>query len=266
MSDDSNTTTRPLRTRSRGFPVVPLNEAADIVKRAGRYGQSHAETEFARYMGHTTTNSGAFKQRFAAMRSWGLVLAQRGQVALTDLGKRVAYPVSPEDESQAVREAFLNASAFAELYTASAKGHELDTAELANRAVHQLGVSPKSMGKFAQCFAASVTAAGLAQEPAPGKLVLIGEEERGDTAGDRPEPATQQTGRASIEEDLQRPRARDDATAPVVHQVWPVAGGSVSFDVRLDRPLPAGAFSQLAGIFEAVERLVSQLGQEADTE
>ncbi len=60
---------------------------------------------------------------------------------LTDLGRRVAHPISTEDTALALREAFTHAEVFAELYAASAKGQELDTAILANRAVRSLGIS-----------------------------------------------------------------------------------------------------------------------------
>ena len=263
MASDHSTSASSPRPRSRGFPVVPLDEAADVVRRAGRYGQSHPESAFAQYMGHTTTNSGAFKQRFAAMRSWGLVAVQRSSVVFTDLGKRLAYPVSAEDEALALREAFLSASAFSELYHASAKGQELETAELANRAVHHLGVSPKSKAKFADCFTASAKAAGVAREPAPGKLVLLGGDRSSASTGPGSEPLPPD--QLATVSGPERPVTSDEPD-PVIHQRWPVAGGSVSFEIRLDRPLPAAAFGQLGGIFESVERLVGQLGDgpEAD--
>jgi hypothetical protein len=252
------------RTRARGFPVVPLDEAADVIRRAGRYGHSHPEQAFAGYLGHQTTNSGAFKQRFAAMRSWGLVSAERNEVRLTDLGRRLAHPISPEDERQAMREAFLHAAVFAELYSASAKGHELDTQILANRAVHSLGISPKSTTKFGDVFARSAIAAGLAIELAPGKVELIGDEQDQDPAPSasesEPKPSLREqevsTGTPSTS---RRPHSE---SAPIIHQVWPAEGGSISFEVRLDQPLPAKAFTELAGIFAAVERLVSELGSD----
>src|SRR4051794_10593839 len=164
MAEPRETRQRPRRTRGRGFPVVALDEAAEIVRRAGKYGHKHSDEAFASYMGHQTTNSGAFKQRFAAMRSWGLITLEQGQVLLTDLGRRIAHPVSEDDGRLALREAFMHAEVFSELYAESAKGQELETVRLANRAVHDFGVSPKSTSKFGQRFAKSAVAAGLASE------------------------------------------------------------------------------------------------------
>ena len=41
------------RKRSRGFPVVPLSEAAQILKEAGKYGFEHSTASFAAHMGHS---------------------------------------------------------------------------------------------------------------------------------------------------------------------------------------------------------------------
>jgi hypothetical protein len=235
---------------------VALDEAAEIVRRAGKYGHKHSEDAFASYMGHQTTNSGAFKQRFAAMRSWGLITVEQGQVLLTELGGRIAHPVSDDDDRLALREAFMHAEVFAELYSEGAKGQQLETARLANRAVQNFGVSPKSSGKFAQCFAKSAIAAGLASEAAPGKIELLGD-------GSVPLPAPDQvpTSLERAERPASRAAAREVPSAErIVHQVWPARGGSIAFEVRLDRPLPAQAFSELGEIFQAVERLVGELG------
>jgi hypothetical protein len=262
----SNAPNLARRTRGRGFPIVPLDEAADIVRRAGKYGHSHAEQAFASYMGHTTTNSGAFKQRFAAMRSWGLISVERGEVQLTDMGRRVAYPVSEADAYLALQEAFMHAAVFAELYATSAKGEELDTNILANRAVHTLGISPKSTSKFAQVFARSAVAAGYASEAAPGKLELHAELPLDPIdpidSGHTP-PPVDPPGAGDVPAERPRPgRARE--TSPVIAQAWPVLGGEISFEVSLDRPLPARALAGIAEIFEAIERLVDQLGGSED--
>lgn len=252
--NEPNSTPEARRARGRGFPTVPLDEAADIVRTAGKYGHGHAEAAFASYMGHQTTNSGAFKQRFAAMRSWGLVTLDQGQVVLTDLGRRVAHPLSDEDAASALQDAFMHAAVFGELYSASAKGQELETVRLANQAVHQLGISPKSTVKFAQCFARSAIAAGLATEVAAGKLQLKPLDDGSHTP---PDDHTRTSAPPVV-----APRATAASAAPpVIHQVWPARGGAVSFEIRLDRPLPAQAFAELAGIFESVERLVGQLSE-----
>lgn len=243
------------RMRGRGFPVVPLDEAAEIVREVGKHGHSHSEHAVATYMGHRTTNSGAFKQRFAAMRSWGLITVEHGQVSLTELGRRIAHPLG-EDAGLALREAFMHAEVFADLYADSAKGQGLGTETLGNRAVQHLGVSPKSAGKFAQCFARSALAAGLASQPAPGRLELLSEKE----VPESPSPSQLPEPGEGEGEALPSVMPAAGSAERVVHQVWPARGGSIAFEVRLDRPLSAHAFAELAEIFRAVERLVGELG------
>ena len=47
------------RKPTTGFPIVPLPEAAKIIREAGKYGFEHSVSAFARFMGHSSTNSGA---------------------------------------------------------------------------------------------------------------------------------------------------------------------------------------------------------------
>jgi len=49
----------------------------------------------------------------------------------------------------------------------------------------------------------------------------------------------------------------------VLHQEWTINGGSVVFDVQLDRPLPASAFQNVTPVIEKIEALVKSLEPKA---
>jgi hypothetical protein len=49
----------------------------------------------------------------------------------------------------------------------------------------------------------------------------------------------------------------------VVHQVWAIAGGSILFETRTDKPLPATAFATVGEVVAILEHLVETLVAEA---
>ena len=64
---------RRRRKPATGFPVLDLGKAASMLARASQHGWEHTVAEIAGYMGHATTNSGAFRAKLAALRDYGLV-------------------------------------------------------------------------------------------------------------------------------------------------------------------------------------------------
>ena len=256
----STSTTR--RKRATGFPVVSLAEAATILKEAGKYGFDHSTAAFATYMGHSTTNSGAFRQRLAAFRDWKLIAGRGDSLAMTEIARMIAHPTDNDAERRAMQSAFMNSPVFFKLYEESAKGKPLAAAQLGNRAVLNLGVSPGSKDKFVQSFTESSVAAGLATLNEGGEIVLEplaagdgaargSNEER---SLDSPRPVHSSTGRT-------QPAARQGT--PVVHQTWVIDGGSIVFEIRTDKPLPATAFATVGEVVASLEHLAETLAPEA---
>jgi hypothetical protein len=54
---------------------------------------------------------------------------------------------------------------------------------------------------------------------------------------------------------VQGPRAG----APVVHQSWPIDGGTLVFEIRSDKPLPATAYAMVGEVVATLERLAGTL-------
>jgi hypothetical protein len=243
------------RKPTAGFPVVPLPEAAKIIREAGKYGFEHSVSAFARYMGHSTTNSGAFRQRLAAFRDWKLIAGRGDTIVFTDTAKTIAVPPDARAEREALQTAFMNCVIFAALYEGVAHGQAIEAQNLGAKAVHELGVAPNAIDRFTASFTESAVAAGLA-EADNGEFVLLeaglGAEppEVDDGADDEPPVASV---------DANRGRVRAAQAPPVVHQAWTLPGGAVVFEVRLDRPLPAGVFAQVGAVVEQIESLADRL-------
>ncbi len=252
----------PRRKRATGFPVVSLAEAAAILKEAGMYGFDHSTAAFATYMGHSTTNSGAFRQRLAAFRDWKLIAGRGDSLAMTDIARVIAHPTDGDAERRALQTAFMNSPVFFKLYDESAKGKPLAPGPLGNRAVLNLGVAPGSKDKFVQSFIDSAVAAGLASLNEDGQAVLelldagadAGQPSSEDQFLDNRQPVQPSSGRT-------QPVARQGT--PRVHQTWAIDGGSIVFEIRTDMPLPATAFATVGEVVASLEHLAETLAPPA---
>ena len=256
--------TESRRTRGKGFPVVPLSEAARILKDAGKYGTEHSLSAFAGYMGHSTTNSGAFKQRLAAFVDWDLITRQGDRVTMTDQAKRIALPPDPAKEQQDLLKTFKACEIFMKAYESSAKGIALNPATIGNTAVHNQGVSSKRKDKFASSFVDSALAVGLAEKTDDAKVRLLAEPKAIGAEPEVLEDATPEGRTLGGDRPVDRVHAADRHV--VLRQPWPVKGGDILLEVRLDRPLPPAAFGAAQEITQAVEKLVEALGRDGEGE
>lgn len=255
---------RPSRKRGTAFPVVSLPEAARILKDAGKYGFEHHVGSFATYMGHSSTNSGAFRQRLAAFRDWELVEGRGDTLTLTETARRIAMPTDEAAECQALQQAFKNCDVFTGLYDKMAKGQPLDRDGLAAQAVHGFGVSPAKAHQFVRSFVESVVAARVAEEDDQGNVVLLepGIAEQADS------PDASGEGSANPDPDQTRDALPlhtihgqpSDAASPTIRQSWPIAGGQITLEVRSEESLPATAFGAIGDVVTKLEELAASLG------
>jgi hypothetical protein len=260
------------RKKSTGFPVVSLAEAASILKEAGKYGFDHSTPMFASYMGHSTTNSGAFRQRLAAFRDWKLIAGRGDSLSMTDIARKIALPPDAETERRALREAFMNSPVFARLYEDMGKNQPLATANLGSKAVHDFGIAPASRDKFVQSFVDSAVAAGLGEIADDGQIVLRSSADDSDAddgssfdrvvATDTPQSGS--VGRAVAAP--ARPQPTTAEGVPLVHQVWEIDGGSIVFEIRTDKPLPAAVFVTVGEVVASLEHLAETLAPEVPAE
>ena len=241
------------RSRGVGFPVLTLPEAVRTLRKVSRHGPEHSLGAFAQYLGHGTSNSGPFRAKLAAFRDWKLVTASGNRVLLTELGRQLAQTEEGPEEVPLLRDAFLQFGLFASLYDDNAKGVELPTERLKQKAVLDLGVAPPSADLFVRSLIDSATAAGLAETTEGGKKVIFR------TVEERLEPLVEP---AVPEPTRSLPAATDPnrQARPVISQTWPTATGQVVLEVRSSRPLPAALYSQVADAVAAVEKLAEALG------
>lgn len=241
------------RKPSTGFPVVSLAEASEILKTAGKYGFEHSVAAFAKHMGHSTTNSGAFRQRLAAFRDWKLIAGRGESVTMTDIARIIALPPDVDVERAALETAFKNCGVFLRLYEGSQKNVPLARPGLGNRAVHDFGVSPSSITKFIDSFVDSAVVAGLAAVMDDDQVTLL-DPVHTDQHEHQAQPlvATPVTGPSRVV-------GAGGAGPPLVHQSWPIDGGTIVFEIRSEKPLPASAYATVGEVVASLERLAGTL-------
>lgn len=250
---------------------MSLAEAARILKEAGKYGFDHSTPMFASYMGHASTNSGAFRQRLAAFRDWKLIAGRGDSLSMTDIARKIALPPDAQTERQALREAFMNSPVFARLYEDMGKNQPLAQSNLGSKAVHDFGVAPASKDKFVQSFVDSAVAADLGELTDDGQVILrsISDDSNSDASEsvehdmvDGASPSDP-VGRGAVPAPAARAQSAARQGTPVVHQVWAIDGGSIVFEIRTDKPLPATAFATVGEVVASLEHLAETLAPEA---
>jgi len=91
---------------NKSVPNTRLPELIEAVKTIyGKFGAKEIDDEtVSRLLGHSTSRSGAYKQKLADLRSFGLI-DPRGNVRITERGRKVTYPNNQKEEQDGLVEA-----------------------------------------------------------------------------------------------------------------------------------------------------------------
>lgn len=253
------------RRRSVGFPSMALQDAVDAVVIAGQNGPDHTQDAFATYLGHKTTNSGAFRVKLASLRDWGLIeRGDRDRVKLSSLAQELV--LAAPDHYQAkdtLLAAFESCRVFGMVYNDSAKNVAMDVARLRTQVLMRYGVASDQADKFVDSFIKSAVFAGVAETD--GSTVTLLQRD------------TVFTGSDAVARDLDEAEAPDPAdsvtpnvirAAPVpgepavpvaLRQSWPIDGGEIEFVIRTPEPLPPSIYSLVAEMAGVAERMKAKL-------
>jgi hypothetical protein len=245
---------RRRRKAATGFPVLDLGEAASVLARASQHGWEHTVAEIAGYMGHATTNSGAFRAKLAALRDYGLVSGRGESLEITQVGRRIAIPETEEERLTALQEAFAN-TVFGPLYQESVKGTPISIDNIGRRAVNRLGVAPASQGQFREVFVRSAAAVGLAETAGDGKITLVTKPQARPSDAENLGSADRPPG----DDPAPGHQADRPALKPVLDQHWPFPDGEVRLAVTIARPLSAADFASIGSVVAQIEKLVAGL-------
>jgi hypothetical protein len=263
------TTSKPKADRKRGvgFPQMTVKDAVDAIVVAGQNGPSHSVDAFAAYMGHQTTNSGAFKYKLAALRDYGLISrGDRERVTLTELAEKLVL-AAPEHylARPLLLAAFENCRLFERVYSDNAKNMPLEITRVRNNVVMRHGIAADQADRFVDVFIKSAVFVGIADSDgktvsllprgaaATGQLRIDDEipgeaDENGDTS------APDKTGTGWW---MQTPYSVY-ANTPVpiaLRQAWAVDGGEIEFVIRTPKALPPEIYPLVAEMAVNAKRM-----------
>jgi hypothetical protein len=159
---------RPPRSRSTiGFPYADLSEAEHAAGEvAGSWGQCKPE-QLAAWLGHSTLNSGAFRNKVAAAKMFGFLESSRNLIVLTALGRRV---IDEGSQRQARVEAFLAVPLYRAIFDGH-RGERIPATMGLELEMVRLGVSRTQVQAARQVFVRSAERAGFFESGAH-QLVL----------------------------------------------------------------------------------------------
>ncbi len=156
--DDAIDTEGRRGSSSIQFPYGDLNDAVEVARaiynHAGSSGGSWEQ--IAEWLGYANVSSGAFRNKVATARIFGLTETKTGGAALTSLGVRI---LDPARERAARSTAFLNVPLFRALYD-SYLGMTLPPDPGLEREMVSLGVSAKQQVRARQIFQRAADQAG----------------------------------------------------------------------------------------------------------
>jgi hypothetical protein len=139
------------------FPYNDLDDALTIAKAVHENaGISCTIDQLAAYVKNSLT-SGAFRLRVGNAAMFGLTSNERGEVRLTELGRRIA---DPSQEVAAKIDAFLTVPLYKRIFD-NFKGYTLPGAAALEKFMREVGVSSKQTGKARQAFMRSARQAGF---------------------------------------------------------------------------------------------------------
>ncbi|MHA1578555.1 MAG: hypothetical protein ACTSUQ_02865 [Candidatus Freyarchaeota archaeon] len=106
-----------MRIGDKLIPDNRLPSLIDAVKTLyGKFAFNEIDDETAsRLLGHSTSRSGAYLQKKADLRSFGLI-EPRGNIKVTEIGRKVSYPDDPKEEQEGLIQAICNVELWKLIY------------------------------------------------------------------------------------------------------------------------------------------------------
>jgi hypothetical protein len=157
----SATTATPVRSEVR-FPVYDLGACVAVAKAIHEKGGGSAtDDHLAAFLGYKSANNGAFVNRVAASKLFGLIEGGPTHRTITQLAQKILMPIRDTDPRQGLVEAFMRVPLYSKVYD-EYKGKELPPQfGLKNALRTQFGVTPKRIDRALAALIDSAETAGF---------------------------------------------------------------------------------------------------------
>ncbi|QRY47028.1 hypothetical protein JVX93_09635 [Mycolicibacterium boenickei] len=242
---------------------MTLTDAVSMIKKIASYGNTHTNAAVASFLGHSTSNSGPYRSKIAALKDYGLLSGRGDELTVTPLALEITHPGLDADIQASMRAAFLKCSLFQTVYNSLPKDTKLQVGALANSAMHNHGVAAQAKDAFASAFVKSGVTAGLIEEVDSDHVQLSDglPAEQSDFAEvfedeDVAQGASTLSPAAAVSNTWTSPPSAN----AVVSHAWPITGGVVRFIIESSTPLPAAAYSVIGTVITEGDKLAAMLG------
>ena len=144
------------------FPYYTLADSVATAKAIHERGGGVAtRDQLAAFLGYSSTNNGAYLNRVAAAKLFGLIISEGSQFRLTPRATAILMPAYPEDAQRALSEAFLSVPLFKAVYE-ECKGQQLPPEfGLKNLLRNKFSVGPSVLDTAFRTLMASAEDAGF---------------------------------------------------------------------------------------------------------
>lgn len=143
------------------FPTYDLDAAIEVARQIHERGGGVASAnEVAKFLGYKSANNGAFLNRLAAARLFGLIDGRAPALRITDRALDIIRPPSPDAGSQARLDAFENVPVYASFLT-QVVGRDLAAPEGLRNTLGRLGIPERQQAAALARLLDSAEQAGL---------------------------------------------------------------------------------------------------------
>ncbi|MCA2323117.1 hypothetical protein JF732_25730 [Mycobacterium intracellulare] len=277
MTEQTSTAPTPSKKRGVAFPQLTLEAAVEAIVAMGQHGADHSQDAAAAYLGHSTTNSGAYRVKLAALRDWGLIKrGDKERVILSDLARDLVMEAPDHAHARSLLlAAFDSCRVFEQLYEDSAKNIPQDMGRFRTAVVMRHGVATDQADRFIDIFVDSAGYAGLAKKD--GSQVTLLPRDRATTVLEDQQAATRFPNIFDVNGNLTATKApvppldkvlreAGAVTAPAqsaipvaLRQSWPIDGGEIEFVIRTPKALPPSIYAVMAEMAEVAAKMEALL-------
>lgn len=159
----------------RGTKPLYLNlpQAFQLAEQLYEQGGGQASHSLVSQLTGNSPSSSSFWLKLAALKSYGLVTWDDKTVSLSDLGRSVVTPQTPEEGAEARKQALLQVELFEKIY-GRYKGKLLPANEyLRNMLNRELAVPNEVVDAWVEAFKEAVGSAGLIHQRSDGKIQIL---------------------------------------------------------------------------------------------
>lgn len=155
------------------YPQYDLDQSIEVARRIVERGSGATVNthELASFLGYSGANNGAYLNRLAAARLFGLIEGRAGAISATDRAEQIIHFDYPQTEERARLDAFRAVPLFA-AFLDGFRGRVLpDEHGIINALVGRYKVSPKEAKAVAGRLRASAEQAGLFRVGGPDRMI-----------------------------------------------------------------------------------------------